>query len=233
MTASDPSSADGPRAIRVLVVDDDALVRQSLRSILGAAAGIEVIGDVSNGADAVAFARERRPDVVLMDVRMPGLPGPESTAALLAEVPSTRVIAITSFDSEDYVFRMLEAGASGFLLKDSATAHFAEAVRSVHAGEGFVSPRSTVHLIARFAGGRDHAVRREAQARFQTLTRREQDIAVLVAEGASNSEIADALHLSVATVKTHLEQARQKLGARNRALMCIAVERAGFGPGMV
>lgn len=232
MSVSGPPSVEDPPAIRVLVVDDDALVRQSLRAILGAAADIEVIGDLSNGVDAIAFARERRPDVVLMDVRMPGMPGPESTAALLAEVPGAKVIAITSFDSEDYVFRMLEAGASGFLLKDSATAHFADAVRSVHSGEGFVSPRSTVHLIARFAGGRDHAMHREAQQRFATLTPRERDIAVLVAEGASNNEIALALHLSVATVKTHLEQARLKLGARNRALMCIAVERAGFGPGM-
>lgn len=218
------------RPIRVLLVDDDRLVRQGLRGILAGAAGIEVIGDAANGAEAVAFARERRPDIVMMDVRMPGVSGSEATVALLQAVPSARVIAITSFDAEDALLQMIEAGALGFLLKDAPAIDFATAIRSVHAGEGFVSPRSTAHLIARLARGRDHAARREAQRRFATLTARERDIAVLVAEGAANGDIARELHLSLATVKTHLEQARIKLGARNRALMCIAVERAGFGP---
>lgn len=219
-----------PLRHRVLIVDDDALVRQGLRGILDAAEDIEVIGEASSGAEAVELARRHRPDVVMMDVRMPGMPGDEATVLLHETVPSSAVIAITSFDSEDYVFRMLEAGALGFLLKDADPADFGKAVRSVTSGEGFVSPRSTAQLISRFAGGRDHAARREAQTRFAKLSARERDVAVLVSEGASNQEIAESLHLSLATVKTHLEQARITLGARNRALVCVAVERAGFGP---
>ncbi len=215
---------------RVLIVDDDALVRQGLRGILDAAADIEVVAEASSGAEAIELARRHRPDVVMMDVRMPGIPGDEATVLLRETVPSSAVIAITSFDSEDYVFRMLEAGALGFLLKDAEPADFVKAVRSVISGEGFVSPRSTAQIISRFAGSRDHAARREAQARFAKLSTRERDVAVLVAEGSSNQEIAQALHLSIATVKTHLEQARITLGARNRALVCVAVERAGFGP---
>jgi DNA-binding NarL/FixJ family response regulator len=216
---------------RVLIVDDDALVRQGLRVILSAADDIEVVGEAAGGAEAVEFARRHRPDIVMMDVRMPGMPGDEATVLLHQLVPNVRVIAITSFDSQDYVFRMLEAGALGFLLKDADPGDFARAVRSVAGGEGFVSPRSTVHLLSRFAAGGEHAVRRSAQERFSRLSSRERDVVVLVAEGASNQEIAETLHLSVATVKTHLEQARVTLGARNRALVCVAVERAGFGPG--
>lgn len=228
---SEPHTSPSPH--RVLLVDDDALVRQGLRGILATVADIDVIGDVAGGAEAVEFARRHRPDVVMMDVRMPGMPGDEATLLLREMVPDTAVIAITSFDAEEYVFRMLEAGAVGFLLKDAEPIDFVRAVRSVAKGEGFVSPRSTVHLISRFAGGRDHAARREAQGRFARLSVRERDVAVLVAEGASNQEIAESLHLSVATVKTHLEQARITLGARNRALVCVAVERAGFGPGQL
>lgn len=225
--------ADATARHRVFIVDDDALVRQGLRGILDAADDIEVIGEASGGAEAVELARRHRPDVVLMDVRMPGMPGDEATRLLHEVVSTSAVIAITSFDSADYVFRMLEAGAVGFLLKDADPADFGKAVRAVMSGEGFVSPRSTAHLLSRFAGGGDHAARRDAQARFARLSPRERDVAVLVAEGASNPEIAEALHLSIATVKTHLEQARITLGARNRALVCVAVERAGFGPGLL
>ncbi len=227
------SEQDAARPPRVLIVDDDALVRQGLRGILATATGVEVIGEAASGAEAIEFARRHRPDVVMMDVRMPGMPGDEATVLLREAVPEAAVVAITSFDNEDYVFRMLEAGALGFLLKDADPADFGRAVHAVMDGEGFVSPRSTAQLISRFAGGRDHAARREAQARFARLSSRERDVAVLVAEGASNQEIAERLFLSVATVKTHLEQARITLGARNRALVCVAVERAGFGPGQL
>ncbi|UWF77541.1 MULTISPECIES: response regulator transcription factor [Microbacterium] len=226
------SSPDGVSpAIRILIVDDDALVRQALRGILSAAPDLEVIGEASGGGEAIEIARRHRPDVVLMDVRMPGMPGDEATTALREQLPDTRVIAITSFDSGDYVMRMLEAGAQGFLLKDAEPADFIRAAHAVMKGDGFVSPRSTAHLIARFAAEGDEAARRIARERFGALSPREKDVAVLAAEGASNQEIADRLHLSVATVKTHLEAARIALGARNRVLLCIAVERAGFGPG--
>src|SRR5690606_31289434 len=136
-----PGEAPAPLR-RVLVVDDDALVRQGLRMILSSADDIEVVAEAAGGAEAVDLARRHRPDVVMMDVRMPGMPGDEATVLLREVVPGVRVIAITSFDSQDYVFRMLEAGALGFLLKDAEPADFVRAVRTVAEGEGFVSPRS-------------------------------------------------------------------------------------------
>ncbi|MBY0690149.1 response regulator transcription factor [Microbacterium marinilacus] len=205
------------------------MARAGLRGILETASDIEVVAEAGDGAGAVEAARAHRPDIVLMDVRMPGMSGAEATSALLAHVDA-RVIAITSFDSEDYVFRMIESGASGFLLKDTAPLDIIQAVRTVAAGDSVVSPRSTAHLVRRFAATSGDAARRHAAERFATLTARERDVAVHVAGGATNDEIAAAMHLSVATVKTHLDQVRIKLGARNRALVCVLVERAGFGP---
>lgn len=213
----------------MLIVDDDGMARAGLRGILETAHDIEVVAEAADGPTAVELARAHRPGIVLMDVRMPGMSGAEATTAVLAQI-DTRVVAITSFDTEDYVFRMIEAGASGFLLKDTPPLDIIQAVRTVAEGDSVISPRSTAHLVRRFAAGSGGAAKREAAERFSTLSAREREIAVLVAGGASNNEIAEALHLSVATVKTHLEQARIKLGARNRALVCVLVERAGFGP---
>lgn len=212
-----------------MIVDDDGMARVGLRGILETADDIDVVAEAADGSTAVELARAHRPDVVLMDVRMPGMPGPEAAAAVLAQI-ETRIVAITSFDTEDYVFRMIEAGASGFLLKDTPPLDIIQAVRTIAAGDSVISPRSTAHLVRRFASAAGASARRTAVERFETLTARERDIVVHVASGATNDEIAAALHLSLATVKTHLEQARIKLGARNRSLVGVMVERAGFGP---
>jgi DNA-binding NarL/FixJ family response regulator len=213
----------------VLIADDDAMSRRFMAEILTSQPDLEVVAQAADGAAAVEAARLHHPDVVLMDVQMPRLAGPEATEALLGQVDAS-VVAITSYASDDVVDRMLVAGAMGFLLKDQPPQELIDGVRTVARGDGFVSPAATARLIRRYVTGRDGQPRREAADRFASLTERERDIAVLVAAGASNQEIGDRLHLSVATVKTHLEQARLKLGAANRALVCVMVERAGFGP---
>ena len=213
----------------MLIADDDGMSRRFMAEILTSQPDLEVVAQAADGAEAVEAARRHRPDVVLMDVQMPRLAGPEATEALLGQVDAN-VIAITSYASDDVVDRMLVAGAMGFLLKDQPPQELIDGVRTVARGDGFVSPAATAQLIRRYVKGRGDRNRRDASARFASLTERERDIAVLVAAGASNQEIGDELHLSIATVKTHLEQARLKLGAANRALVCVMVERAGFGP---
>ncbi|GAA4164521.1 response regulator transcription factor [Gryllotalpicola daejeonensis] len=224
----DPLPADS-RPWRVLIADDDAMSRRFMAEILSSQADLEVVAQAPDGAAAVEAARRHRPDVVLMDVQMPHVAGPAATETMLAQV-QTNVVAITSYATDDIVDQMLVAGAMGFLLKDQPPHELIDGVRTVARGDGFVSPAATARLIRRYVSGRGEAHRQEARERFEALSERERDIAVLVASGASNQQIGAELHLSVATVKTHLEQARLKLGAANRALVCVLVERAGFGP---
>lgn len=212
----------------MLVVDDDPYARDGLASMLAASPRIEVIAQAAGGAEAVELARLHRPDVVLMDVRMPGMSGAEATAEILAQVQTT-VVAITAYDSSDALFNMLDAGALHFLFKDDPRE---ELVRGVLAQEGerVLSARANKYLIDRLATLGAGVPQRVAAARFAALSEREREVAILAAAGKSNREIAGLLFISESTMKPHLEQARIKMGANSRTMLGIMVDRAGFGP---
>ncbi len=215
--------------MRVLVVDDDFLVRAAITGILGPRTDIDVVGTAAGGVEAIALARSHRPDVVLMDIQMPGMDGVEATRAILDQV-DTEVVAITSIGTPDMVQRMLDAGAYGYILKDTAPDALAEAVLTVARGDAFLSPRHTRALVERLVAETGSDARQKAAELFRTLTDRERDAARLVAAGETDAEIAQALHVSLTTVKTHVQQARLKLGARNRTQIGVIVERAGETP---
>ena len=221
--------ADATPAVRVLLVDDEPLIRSGFRFILAAAQGIEVVGEAADGAAAIDFVRAHRPDVILMDVRMPGVAGPEATASIVAQ-SSARVLAMTSIDTEDQLLRMLEAGASGYLLKDESPSRIIDAIRRTALGDTIVSSASTAQLVRRVVSDQGGAARRDAAARVATLTERETDVARGVASGATNDEIGAELHIAAGTVKTHLEQVFHKLGVRRRVQVGVILERAGLGP---
>lgn len=224
-----PEPPPRPAAIRVLVVDDDPYSRAGIRAILQQAPDLEVVGEAADGAEAIDRASAHFPDVVIMDIRMPGMDGITATAALVNAVRPPLVVALTSFDSEDAVFRALEAGAVSFLLKDTPPADLVGAIRTVMAGDAFLSPRATLHLIRRFGVGGRFTVQHDAQRLLGTLTEREREVAELVAEGLTNRLIADRLFLSEATVKVHLGRVMLKLAADTRVGVAIAVERARPG----
>lgn len=218
--------------IGVLVVDDQTLVRAGFRVLLDSAPDLEVVGEAADGAEAVVLARRTRPDVVLMDVRMPGLDGIEATRRLLAapEGASTRVIILTTFELDEYVYAALGAGASGFLLKDTPPEDLLEAVRIVADGDALLAPSVTRTLIAEFAARA--APGRRPVPGLDQITQREREVLCLVAKGRSNAEIADELHMSAATAKTHVSRLLAKLGARDRAqLVMIAYESGTVVPG--
>ncbi|UJP09245.1 response regulator transcription factor [Microbacterium sp. KUDC0406] len=220
-----------PSPVRVLLVDDDPLVRSGLRLLLKPDQGIEIIGEAADGGAAVEFVRAHHPDVVLMDVRMPGVAGPEATAAIVQQ-SSSRVLAMTSFDSEDQLLKMLTAGASGYLMKDDVK-RFADAVLSTARGEIVVSGTSTAQLVRRAVSSEGGAGRQPALERISGLTERELAVARGVASGATNPQIGADLHISAGTVKTHLEQVFVKLGVRGRVQVGVILERAGLGPAEV
>lgn len=220
---------DDRRPARVVIVDDDSLVRMAMKGILDPHPDIEVVGTATSGAEAVEVARATRPDVVLMDIQMPGMDGVEATRLILAQV-HTDVVAMTSLATAETVQRMLEAGAYGYVLKDSAPEAFADAVLTVARGDAFLSPRHTRALLERVASDAGSDARRRAAELFGTLTDREADAARLVAAGATDHEIALAMHVAPSTVKAHIQQARMKLGARNRTQIAVIVERAGQTP---
>ncbi|EXG79663.1 response regulator [Cryptosporangium arvum] len=213
--------------IRVLIADDQALVRLGLRALLDNEPDLEVVGDVADGLAAVAVAVETRPDVVLMDIRMPGIDGIEATRRIVAAVPDTRIVVLTTFEIDEYIFDALRVGASGFLLKDTRPTDLLDAVRGVVAGGALLSPSVTRRVVKTFV---DRPSRRsEPHPRWSSLTEREQEIAALVAEGLSNDEIADRLVISPATVRTHVGRAMVKLGARDRAQLVVFTYQSGAG----
>lgn len=214
--------------IRVLVVDDDPLVRSALGLMLGGQADLEVVGEAADGAAGLDRARDLRPDVVLMDIRMPVLNGLDATRQLLGDPEPPRVIVLTTFDADEYVVRAVAAGADGFLLKDTPPPEIVDAVRRVVGGEAMLSPSATRSLVARVRQEAAEDRTAEARRRLDALTEREREVAVAVGQGLSNAEIAARLHLSVPTVKTHVSRLFEKLEVTNRVQVAICVHDAGL-----
>lgn len=206
---------------RVLLVDDHATMRMGFRTILEAT-GIEVAGEAATGAEAITEARRHRPDVILMDVQMPGMDGIEATRQILTQDDPPRVVIVTTFDRDDYLFAALDAGASGFLLKNAGPEELVAAVRVVAAGDALLAPEVTRRVIQR------HARPVATSAPDPGLTEREQDVLRLLAEALSNAEIAERLYIGEATVKTHVSNILLKLGARDRVAAVVYAHRHGL-----
>ena len=213
--------------IRVALADDQMLVRAGLRALLDAEPDIEVVGEASDGDEAVAIVGRQKPDVVLMDIRMPGTDGLQATGAITteSELEATRIIILTTFDLDEYVFEAIRLGASGFLVKDTEPTELLAGVRAVASGEALLSPRVTRRLIAEFAQrSRESSV----SAELDQLTEREREIVALVGMGLSNDEIAEKLVVSPATAKTHVSRSMIKLGVRDRAQLVVVAYESGL-----
>jgi DNA-binding NarL/FixJ family response regulator len=213
--------------IRVLLVDDDPLVRSGLRIMLAGAANLEVVAEAADGREVLPAVDLHRPDVVLMDIRMPQLDGIAATRLLAAQPDPPAIVVLTTFDADELVLRALQAGADGFLLKDTAPAEIVRAIELVHAGDAMLSPTVTRRLISLVAGDSDAGARTDnARQRLGTLSPRERDVALAVGQGHANAEIAAALHLSVATVKAHVSRLLDKLDVDNRVQIALLVQHA-------
>jgi DNA-binding NarL/FixJ family response regulator len=213
-------------SVKVLLVDDDALVRAGLRLILSSAEDIDVVGESDDGSDAVAAVRQHRPDVVLMDIRMPHMDGITATAALRRLNPPPQVIVLTTFQADEHVVAALRAGASGFLVKDTPPADIINAVRLVADGDAIISPSVTRTLLSHFGTTEASERHRLAAQQVAALTEREREVATAVGEGASNAEIAASLFMSEATVKAHVSRLLSKLDLSNRVQIAIVVHDA-------
>lgn len=216
------------KPIRVVLADDQTLVRAGFRALLERADDIEIVGEADDGAAAITVVRETRPDVVLMDIRMPGLDGLAASREILADpaLAGVRIVILTTFDLDDYVFEALRVGASGFLLKDVEPEGLREAVRVVAGGDALLSPGVTRRVIESFVA---NAPRQGPPPGFDELTEREREVVSLVAEGLSNQEIGERLFMSPATAKTHVSRAMSKLGARDRAQLVVLAYESGLG----
>jgi DNA-binding NarL/FixJ family response regulator len=220
----------GAASIRVLLVDDDALVRSGLRIMLAGLAQIEIVGEARDGREALGAVDLHRPDVVLMDIRMPTLDGIAATRLLRAQPDPPAVVVLTTFDADEDVMRALRAGAAGYLLKDTPPSEIVRAIELVHGGDAMLSPSVTRRLIALTAGGDEEAVRSErARERLAALTEREREVALAIGAGSPNADIAAALHMSVPTVKAHVSSVLSKLGADNRIQIALLVQDAARG----
>jgi DNA-binding NarL/FixJ family response regulator len=214
--------------IEVLVADDQALVRAGLRLLLETEDDIEVVAEAADGHEAVALARRYRPDVVLMDIRMPGLDGLAATMQIAVEpdLADVKVLILTTFETDEYVFEALRAGASGFVVKDTEPAELVQAVHVVARGDALLSPRVTRRLIAEFA--RRPTRRRSSLEELEDLTDREREVMALVAKGLTNHEIAEQLVVSPATARTHVSRAMMKLNAHDRAQLVVLAYETGL-----
>jgi len=216
--------------ITVLLADDQALVRAGFRALLNAEPDIEVVAEAADGVEAVRLAQQHTPDVVLMDIRMPGVDGLEATRRIAADpaLTGTRVVILTTFELDEYVFEALRTGASGFLVKDTEPVELLRGIRAVAAGDALLSPSVTRRVIGEFAtaGGRGRPA--VPPQELEQLTDREREVMVLVAEGLSNDEIAARLVISPATAKTHVSRTMVKLGARDRAQLVVYAYEAGL-----
>lgn len=214
--------------IRVLLADDEGLVRSGFKVLIDVEDDIEVVGEATNGAEAVEQARATRPDVVVMDIRMPGVDGIQATGHIVGTsgLEQVRVLILTTYETDAYVFEALEAGASGFLLKDAGPAELLHAIRVVAAGEALLAPRITRRLIAQVTASR--IATQEGEDRLAVLTQREREVLALVGQGLSNDEIGAELFLSPATARTHVSHAMAKLNARDRAQLVVIAYRTGL-----
>jgi DNA-binding NarL/FixJ family response regulator len=223
-------------SVRVLLVDDQPLMLVGLGILIGDAAGLEVVGEAGDGREAVRLVRELRPDVVVMDIRMPGMDGIEATRRATAEPDPPKVLVLTTFDDDEYVYGALRAGASGFLLKSMALDAILDAIRVVAAGDALIAPSVTRRLIADFAGTSGPAVPEQdagpaADSRLIAgITDREREVLALVGQGLSNTEIAERLVISAATAKTHVARLFAKLEARDRVHLAIIAFETGLVP---
>lgn len=215
--------------VGVLVVDDEALIRAGFRVLVDSVPDLTVVGEAANGVEAVEAVRTHRPDVVLLDVRMPVMDGLEATRRITQIVPAgdTRVLVVTTFDRDDYVFEALRAGASGFLLKDTPPEQLVDAIRVVATGEALLAPTITRRLITEFVS-RSAPADRPVPAALATLTEREREVLVHVAAGRSNAELAEELYISRATAKTHVSHLLTKLGARDRVQLVVLAYESGI-----
>jgi DNA-binding NarL/FixJ family response regulator len=212
--------------IRVVLADDQALVRAGFRLLLDTEDGFEVVGEAGDGAEAVRQAHVHRPDVVVMDIRMPGTDGLVATRQICAELPDVKVLVLTTFNVDEYVFEALRSGASGFLLKDTDPVELLRALTVVAEGEALLAPSVTRKLIEEFANRPEH--RRPDPKALRELTAREREILALVAAGMSNEEIAEHLVISPATSRTHVSRVMTKLGARDRAQLVVLAYESGL-----
>jgi DNA-binding NarL/FixJ family response regulator len=232
MTRPDPPTnpIDPPdrRPTRVLLADDQILVRAGFKMLLDVEDDITVVGEASNGVETVAIARAVRPDVILMDIRMPVLDGIEATRQITATrgLEQVRVLILTTYDTDAYVYDALQAGASGFLLKDSGPTELLHAIRVIAAGEALLAPKITRRLIAQFTAAR--TTHHTAQHRLAVLTHREREVLALVGQGLNNDEIATHLTLSPATARTHVSRAMTKLDARDRVQLVVIAHQTGL-----
>jgi DNA-binding NarL/FixJ family response regulator len=215
--------------VRVLLADDQPLIRAGLRVLIADCPDLDVVGEAGTGTQAVQFARESRPDVVVMDIRMPGMDGIEATQMITARVGPTRVVVLTTFDDDDYVYAALRAGASGFLVKDMALEDILAAIRVVAAGDALIAPSVTRRLIEQFANPPPASQPMSQPPReLPGVTEREREVLTLVGCGLSNGEIAGRLVISTATAKAHVARLLAKLGARDRVQLVIAAYQAGL-----
>ena len=228
MTAAATSRSGGSAPIKVLLADDEGLVRSGFKALLELEDDITVVGEATNGAEAVTMAQATRPDVVLMDIRMPQLDGIHATTQIagMRGLENVRILILTTYDTDAYVFEALQAGASGFLLKDAGPAELLHGIRVVAAGEALLAPRITRRLIAQFTAQRSAA--QAAEDRLAVLTEREREVLALVGQGLSNDEIGAELFLSPATARTHVSHAMVKLGARDRAQLVVIAHQTGL-----
>ncbi|MBZ4321018.1 response regulator [Streptomyces huiliensis] len=214
--------------VRVLLVDDQPLVRSGLRVLMADHPGLEVVGEAATGLEAVRLTTELRPDVVVMDIRMPGMDGIEATRLITSGPTPARVLILTTFDEDEHVYGALRAGASGFVVKDMALDDILAAVRVVAAGDALLAPGVTRRLIADFAGQPARAARGRSAAVAEGITEREREVLTLVGRGRSNTEIAEDLFITVATAKSHVSRLLTKLGARDRVQLVITAYEAGL-----
>ncbi|MFF1379271.1 response regulator [Streptomyces sp. NPDC058308] len=213
--------------VRVVLADDQPLVRSGLRMIMSEYPELEVIGEAATGAEAVRCVAEVGPDVVVMDIRMPGMDGIEATRLITDATTDTRVLVLTTFDEDDHVYAALRAGASGFVVKDMALDDIVAAIRVVAAGDSLLAPGVTRRLIADFVGHREDAPRRSVRP-VEGITQREQEVLTLIGQGRSNTEIAEDLFITVATAKSHVSRLFTKLGARDRVQLVITAYEWGL-----
>lgn len=225
--AGDHASAGAPNGIRVLLVDDQVLVRAGLRALVEAEPGMTVVGEAGDGAAAVDAVRAHRPDVVLMDIRMPGVDGLHATQRISADpaLSDVHVVILTTFEEDDHVFEAVRGGAAGFLVKDTEPAELLRAIRTVVAGDSLLSPGATRSLVEAFA---THAKPASLAPALDVLTERERQVMQLVAVGLTNAEIAERLFVSPMTTKTHVSRAMIKLGARDRAQLVVFAYETGL-----